>query len=121
MHRLRRGDLDLPANGCTAALGCFRVLWYEDTDDGKRQAIGGDGWQIIVEFSNPPKAYSILVYGQTPDESSPHHTDQLELFANSKMKKVAFTEKDVNESKIREYQPGEEDNNMDKKKKRKRK
>jgi len=121
VHRLRRGDLDLPASGCTGALGCFRVLWYEDTDDGKRQAIGGDGWQIIVEFSNPPKAYSILAYGQTPDEDSPHHTDQLELFANSEMKKVAFTEKDINESIVSEYRPGQEVDNLDNRKKRKRK
>jgi acyl-homoserine-lactone acylase len=108
IHRLRHGDYDLPASGGTGGLGCFRVLWYEDTEDGKRQVRGGDGWQFAVEFSDPPKAYSILAYGQSNDPGSPHHADQVEMFNNSQMKRVAFTEKDISKSLIRSYRPGEE-------------
>jgi len=107
VHRLRHGDLDLPVGGGPGGLGCFRVLWFTDDEDGKRRIRGGDGWQLAVEFSDPPRAYSILAYGQTDDESSSHHTDQVELFANNRMKPVAFTEEAIRRTLIREYQVGE--------------
>lgn len=107
VHRIRHGDMDLPASGCPGGLGCFRVLGFRNAPDGKRQVYRGDGWQFAVEFSNPPKAYSILAYGQSNDPTSAHHTDQLELFANNKMKRVAFTEAEIRSTLIRSYKPGE--------------
>ena len=107
VHRLRHGDLDLPVGGGSSGLGCFRVLGFQEGDDGKQQIQRGDGWVLAVEFSKPPKAYSILAYGQSAKKESPHHTDQAELFANNKMKKVAFTEREIRKSMIHEYRPGE--------------
>ena len=107
VHRLRHGNLDLPVGGGPSGLGCFRVLGFSEEDDGKMKVRRGDGWVLAVEFSNPPKAYSILAYGQSAKVDSPHHTDQAELFANNKMKKVAFTEKEIKRSLIRQYSPGE--------------
>ncbi|MEL7122495.1 MAG: penicillin acylase family protein [Bacteroidota bacterium] len=107
IHRLRLGDVDLPVGGGPGGLGCFRVLWFNETDDNKRRIRGGDGWQLAVEFSNPPKAYSILAYGQSNNPDSPHHTDQTELFANNKMKVVRYAEDDVKKYAIRSYKPGE--------------
>lgn len=108
IHRLRLGELDLPVGGGPGGLGCFRVLWFTDDKDGKKRIRGGDGWQLAVEFSDPPKAYSILAYGQSNKEASPHLTDQAELFANNKMKKVAYTEADIQRTLLKEYHPGEE-------------
>jgi acyl-homoserine-lactone acylase len=108
VHRLRHGGLDLPVGGGPGGLGCFRVLWYTDDEDGKRRIRGGDGWQLAVEFSDPPRAYSILAYGQSNKETSPHHADQAAMFADNKMKKVVFTEKDIEAGAIRTYRPGEE-------------
>ncbi len=107
VHRLRHGNLDLPVGGGPGGLGCFRVLGFSEGEDGKQQIRRGDGWVLAVEFSNPPKAYSILAYGQSAKEESPHHTDQAALFANNKMKRVAFTEKEIRKSLIRKYSPGE--------------
>lgn len=108
VHRLRLGELDLPVGGGPGGLGCFRVLWFTEDEDGKQKIRGGDGWQLAVEFSDPPRAYSILAYGQTNDENSPHHTEQAEMFANNQMKKVAYTEADIQKALLREYHPGEE-------------
>lgn len=110
VHRLRLGNLDLAVGGGPGELGCFRVLGFREGEDGKQQIRRGDGWVLAVEFSNPPRAYSILAYGQSAKEESPHHTDQAELFANNKMKKVAFTEKEIRRSLIREYTPGAHNN-----------
>jgi acyl-homoserine-lactone acylase len=107
IHRLRLADLDLPASGGPGGLGCFRVLWFTDTEDGKRKIRGGDGWQLAVEFSDPPKAYSILAYGQSNNPESAHHTDQAELFNNNEMKQVLYTEKAIRKGLIKSYRPGE--------------
>ena len=105
IHRLRHGEVDLPIGGGAGGMGCFRVLWFSNTADGKRQIRGGDGWQLAVEFSDPPRAYSILAYGQSNNPESPHHTDQTQLFANNEMKKVAFTEADIQQQLLRKYKP----------------
>ncbi len=106
VHRVRRGHVNEPVGGCAGALGCFRVLNFDETDDGRRVASGGDGWVLAVEFTNPPRAYSILAYGQSARSDSPHHADQAALFARGEMKQVAFTREDVERQSVRRYRPG---------------
>jgi acyl-homoserine-lactone acylase len=110
VHRLRMGDVDVPVGGCPGQLGCFRVLYFdEDEEEGKRIAAGGDGWVFAVEFRDPPRAYSILAYGQSSKEDSPHFNDQAELFAQGRFKPVAFTEEEIEAQLIRSYHPGMEE------------
>ena len=106
VRRVRRGSVDEPVGGCAASLGCFRVLNFRDEDDGRRSAAGGDGWVLAVEFTDPPRAFSILAYGQSAKESSPHHADQAALFARGEMKPVAYTREDVERLAVRRYRPG---------------
>jgi acyl-homoserine-lactone acylase len=108
VHRIRAGNQDLPVGGCASALGCFRVLGYVTDDDGKFKVYRGDGWVLAVEFSDPPRAYSILAYGNSNREDSPYFYDQAELFANNRMKRVAFSEQDIHNTLVRRYRPGEE-------------
>ena len=106
VHRVRRGDVDVPVGGCSGALGCFRVLTYEEQPDGKRVANSGDGWVLAVEFgARVPRAYSILAYGQSADPTSPHHADQAAMFARGEFKPVWFTAKDIAAHTIRTYSP----------------
>ncbi|PHX65498.1 MAG: hypothetical protein CK550_04580 [Gemmatimonadetes bacterium] len=82
VHRVRRGTVNEPVGGCSGALGCFRVLTYEQLPDGTRAANSGDGWILAVEFgAQAPRAYSILAYGQSADSTSPHYSDQAAMFA----------------------------------------
>lgn len=107
VHRARLGGVDVPVGGCHGALGCFRVLWFEDQPDGKRSVQGGDGWVLAVEFGRKvPRAYSVLAYGQSSDPASPHHTDQLGMFARGEMKPVAFAREDVERAAVRRYRAG---------------
>ncbi len=108
VHRVRIGKVDAPVGGCAGALGCFRVLNFRTDPDGKRSVIGGDGWVLAVEFGDVPRAYSVLAYGQSARPDSPFHGDQAEMFARGEMKRVAFTEKDVEAQTIRRYRPGME-------------
>jgi len=106
VHRFRVGDLDVAAGGCSGTLGCFRVVYYAEADDGLQVAYSGDGWVFAVEFGDTPRAYSVLAYGQSSREDSPHHTDQIEMFARGDLKRVAFTEQDIERDLLRSYRPG---------------
>ena len=106
VHRVRLGKVDVPVGGCSGALGCFRVLNFATNPDGKRSAIGGDGWILAVEFGDIPRAYTVLAYGESPKEDSPYHSDQAEMFAKGEMKRVAFTAKDVEAATVKRYNPG---------------
>ena len=107
VHRVRRGKVDVPVGGCGNDLGCFRILSYTRDDDGKLAANSGDGWVLAVEFTDTPRAYSVLAYGQSRRPESPYHADQAEMFAKGEMKKVAFTQADVDAQAIVRYRPGE--------------
>lgn len=106
VHRVRRGTVDVPVGGCSGALGCFRVLTYEEQADGKRLANSGDGWVLAVEFgARAPRAYSVLAYGQSTDPASPFHADQAAMFARGELKPVRFLQQDVLAHTIRTYSP----------------
>ena len=115
VHRFRFRDIDLPGDGVTGAYGSFRVVGFRETNDGKRVAgwlspdeplVGfGDGWVIVVEFTKPISAYSVLAYGQTTNSSSKHSSDQIGLFANHEYKRVWFTEAEIKANLEAEYRP----------------
>ena len=107
VHRVRMGATDVPVSGCGGALGCFRVLNFRTDPDGKRSVIGGDGWVLAVEFGREfPRAYSVLAYGNTNREDSPHFGDQAAMFARGEMKKVLFLPRDVDGDVKERYRPG---------------
>ncbi|MGH7709672.1 MAG: penicillin acylase family protein, partial [Gemmatimonadaceae bacterium] len=106
VHRVRAGRVDQPVGGCSGALGCFRVLNFRQEPDGKRAAVGGDGWVLAVEFTDIPRAYSVLAYGQSARAESPYYYDQAEMFAKGEFKRIAFTERDIEVQTIRRYRPG---------------
>lgn len=108
VHRVRRGDVDVPVGGCGGDLGCYRILNFRDDEDGKRIVTGGDGWVIAVEFGEEPRAYTVLGYGQSTDPESPWHANQAEMFAANRMKPVLWSERDIQAATVQRYRPGEE-------------
>lgn len=107
VHRVRRGDVDVPVGGCSGALGCFRVLAFAPDSGGTLTAAGGDGWILAVEFGDVPRAYSVLAYGVSSRPESPWHADQAEMFARGQLKRVAFAPADVDAGAVLRYRPGE--------------
>ncbi len=106
VHRVHRGSVDVPVGGCAGALGCFRVLTFEREADGRLAANGGDGWVLAVEFTDTPRAWSILAYGESNRPDSPWYSAQAERFARGQFKRVAFTAADVEAGAVLRYRPG---------------
>lgn len=101
VHRLRLGTYDLPANGGPADLGIFRVVTYDNDPSGagparKQIASGGDSYVAVIEFTpTGPRAMSLISYGNATQPGSPHIGDQLQLFAEKKLKPVWRTRAEV--------------------------
>ncbi|MEQ1606006.1 MAG: penicillin acylase family protein [Pyrinomonadaceae bacterium] len=108
VHRVRRGNVDVPVGGCGNDLGCFRVLGYNREQDGKLAANVGDGWVLAVEFGDTPRAFSVLAYGESRMPTSKWFSDQAEMFARGEYKKVAFSDRDINAAAMLRYRPGSE-------------
>jgi acyl-homoserine-lactone acylase len=102
LHRVKRGDLDLPVGGNGDT---FRTVWYK-SEGGRQVAVGGDSYMLAVEFTSAPMAYSVLAYSQSSNRASPHFNDQLTLFAQKQYKRSWFSEADIQQHLERTYQPG---------------
>lgn len=107
VHRVRRGNVDVPVGGCASSMGCFRALAFAREADGKLAANGGDGWILAIEFGDTPRALSVLAYGESPRRDSPWFADQAEMFAKGQLKPVAFTPGDIDAQAVVRYRPGE--------------
>jgi acyl-homoserine-lactone acylase len=61
---------------------------------------------LAVEFGPTPRAYSVLAYGESTDPASPWHADQAAMFAEGRLKRVAFTGPAVDAAAVARYRPG---------------
>jgi acyl-homoserine-lactone acylase len=116
VHRFRFGDVDLPGDGADGSYGLFRVLRFDDQESSTKQVAGqvasdrplagfGDGWVMLVHFTRPLEAWSVLAYGQSTRTGSPHARDQIQLFANHQLRRIFFTEGDIRAHLERSYHP----------------
>ena len=95
--RLRHGDVDLPLDGGSDTLRAS-TTWEVD-DDGRLSLVHGDSFIQWVEWptdGSRVSSQSIQPFGAAisrPD--SPHHTDQMQLFVDHRLKPVYFWREDV--------------------------
>lgn len=95
VYRVRRGGVDLPANGGPGDLGIFRVVEFMPAEDGIFQAYAGDSFVAAVEFSVPVRAKVLTGYGNASQPNSPHRSDQLQLFARKELRPAWRTRKEI--------------------------
>jgi acyl-homoserine-lactone acylase len=95
VFRLRMDNLDLPANGGSGELGIFRHLWFAPQTDGRFQAIGGDSYTAVIEFSNPVRAMALMSYGNATQPHLPQAEAQLQLFAQKQLRPIWRSRSDI--------------------------
>jgi acyl-homoserine-lactone acylase len=95
LMRMRRGTVDLPANGGPSNLGIFRYLALGPAADGRFEVVHGDSFIAAVEFSNPLKARVLLTYGNATQPGSPLIGDQLQLYVQNEMRPVWRTREEI--------------------------
>ncbi|HUP22890.1 MAG TPA: penicillin acylase family protein [Thermoanaerobaculia bacterium] len=97
----------LPVAGGPGPVGIV-FNFYTRPQEGlkRRYGVAGHSFVSVVEMSQPPRAKSVLVFGQSHDESSPHWFDQSRLFAQRKYKPAHFTRDAVEADALRVYRPG---------------
>jgi len=116
VNRFRAGSLDLPGDGGNGALGCYRVMRFDDVPGERVHIAGqigagrplagfGDAWVLLVDFSNGVRARSVVAYGQSSSPDSLHNADQLRIFADHNLRPVWFREQEVRSHVEREYRP----------------
>ncbi len=107
--RVRRGDIELPANGATGALGVFRVVFTNEGEDQLRHVVGGDSFVAAVEFGEPLRAEVLNSAGNSSDPNSPHFNDQLGFFSQKQLRPALLTRTDIEANlEAREKMPAKE-------------
>jgi acyl-homoserine-lactone acylase len=88
--RLRRGAVDLPANGLPSQLGAIRTLNFSPFVQGRAEVVGGDTFYAVLEFqkNGPPIGEALLGYGNWSRVGSKHVDDQLALASQKKMRPI---------------------------------
>lgn len=117
LHHARRAGGRIPLHGgpgeplgITNALGAARFSTSAEPapppPDPVREgaSLTAEGWPVnygtsfllaVAYTGTGPRARALLTYGQSADPASPHHADQLRLFADKRWRTVAFTERDI--------------------------
>ncbi len=93
--RFRRGTVDLPGNGAPSQLGAIRTIGVSPFKDGKVEAIQGDTFFAVIEFSTPQRAEGLLSYGNWSKRGSPHVEDQITLMSRKEMRPIWRDRKDI--------------------------
>ncbi len=98
-----RGDKVVPLPGLPDVLtAMYSVAWK----DGMVKGNQGESYIELVRFTKDgPIIESINTYGASAKKSSPHYTDQMEMFAAQKTKKMSLKKEDAYKNAIQVYHP----------------
>jgi len=94
IHRIRRGNIDLPIAGEQRP----PTLWMASGTMDKRGSIytdHGSSFTMVVKLGPKVEAYSLLPFGISEDPSSSHYADQMMLKSRDELKRAWFYEDEV--------------------------
>ncbi|MCU0469004.1 MAG: penicillin acylase family protein [Arcicella sp.] len=104
IQKLVRGKRELPIFGISDVLAAMGSIPYKD---GRYKANQGESYIELVRFSknNLPEIETINCYGASNHPDSPHYSDQMDLFALQKTKKMTLDKATVLKEGKRIYHP----------------
>ena len=95
------GEVNVVERGGTFAMdgtGLFDVLHPDDgelQEDGRIHSDDGWGHLLVVEESDPKRAWSLLPYGESENPASPHFNDMTKLHSQRRMKRFWLTPQEI--------------------------
>jgi len=103
LQRHVRGDVNLAIGGGPEILAAmYSVPWKE----GRYSSIAGDSYICLVRFTEDGvKLETVNAYGASAKESSPHYTDQMQLFVRHQRKSMTLDVEKVRKTAVRTYHP----------------
>lgn len=98
VQRIERAGLSFPVSGLPDGLNS---AYLKRTEKGKFKVANGDTFIMFCSFSDAGnQASSVLPYGVSGRKESKHFTDQMELYATHRTKKVYFSEAEVKQNQL---------------------
>jgi acyl-homoserine-lactone acylase len=91
----RVGDVSVPGESGSGSIGIFPSMIFSPFKDGTRDAVSGETWISMVEFSTPLKAEGLMSYGDSTQPGTNHRTDQVKLLSERKLRTFWMTRPEI--------------------------
>ncbi|MAZ57756.1 MAG: peptidase S45 [Gammaproteobacteria bacterium] len=83
-----RGDVVLPVSGLIDMIAPTYVI---ENDNGTFRSVSGESYIMLVQYSDSGvEIETVLPYGNSNNNKSPHYTDQMKLYIDKKTKKMTL-------------------------------
>jgi acyl-homoserine-lactone acylase len=100
-----RGSADFPIGGAPDVIA---AMYSHDWKDGRKRSYLGDSYIQLMRFSEQGvKIQSVMPYGSSNHQDSPHFADQVDLYLHQKTKEESLDPEWVKAHAVEVYHPGE--------------
>ncbi|MDA9003263.1 acylase [Flavobacteriaceae bacterium] len=102
-QKLVRGSKEIPIFGLPDVITAMAARPYKD---GKVKVVSGESYIELVRFTTSgPEIESVISYGSSDREESPHYADQMELYSQFKTKKMTLDKEKIYANAKKIYHP----------------
>ena len=103
LQRHTRGEVNLPVSGLTDMIAPTYVV---SSENGRFKSVSGESYIMLVKYSKSDiEIETVLPYGNSNSKTSPHYTDQMELYINKKTKVMTLDRDEIYREAVRVYNP----------------
>ena len=94
--KYRAGDVSVPAGSGSGSIGIFPSMVFGPFgQNGARDAISGETWISMVEFTTPLRAEGLMSYGNSTQPGTKHRSDQVALLGERKLRTLWMTRPEI--------------------------
>ena len=95
VHVIERGDQRFPSAGSPPQTSALHTTWSTMGDDGMFRVAGGSAFTMVVDLSDKLESFSVVPYGSSDNQASPHFGDQAGMHGRGGLKPSRLTEDEI--------------------------